>query len=1027
MRKRNIGILSPLLDGFYYGNLHYALHRYAQTRDVRLITVRMAEDLQHGLLLAREQVDGWIVLRRGISDADLHKLMETGKPVVLIGRDSAACPTVRIAERDGTYQATRHLIRHGHRRIAFIGDIEHRAMKERFAGYLDALREAEIPYEPELTIRPDLDHYEGGVEAAERIFALNFPCTAAVAATDAMAFGFIGRLREMGYRLPENMAVVGFDDVGPAATHDPSLTTVAQPYEAICKAAIDLMLKKLAGAETETAPPAVLPVKLVVRQSCGCGVAGQNADSAGAAEQADVNIKALNYLEQVIKNNVEFGKLLFQSTSEGMEGLGRLLPPGVRWGLLALWEDLVPDQPEACRLRITHCFHREKAARMPEPMICSAASFPPMQDLSEPFVLEEREMLALIPVRSENRDWGIMVLAGEYDITRTYGNSDAMTHFFNMIAFSMEREQLFEELRMREANARAIAERLELVSRATTDGIWEWDLVTNQMAYNDSFRTMLGWEEGRTATIQDFVRHIHPEDREQVLVALYDHWEAKDRFQAEFRLIPAEGEMLWVFFSGSCIRCSGGPPVRIIGSVRDITLKKEYERRIQFLAFHDALTGLPNRLFFTESFAKALQHAADHHHKLALIMIDLDNFKMINDTYGHRIGDQLLQYVANQIKGALQLEHVAARLGGDEFVILLPYIDSDQEAIDASKAVLEALSEPFVLEHLGEEIIISGSIGISISPRDGADAKTLLDRTDSAMYVAKSSGKNRFVLFEKSLKGSPFDRTEMAEQLKAAIGKGEFLVCYQPIIHLESGRLCGVEALVRWKRGEEAILLPEEFVPLAEEGGQIVPIGRFVLREACRQWAEWQRSGFSPGRLHVNLSARQMSEPGFAAFVLETLREHGIQPSQICLEVTETALARDPVAAKQVLRELVEAGVALSLDDFGTGPSSLPALREYAFESVKIDRSFVSGMTREPKGARVVRGIIELARALGLAAVAEGVETAEEMELLKRMGCSHGQGFFLAEPLAADDFSAKYRHARVQGTTAADAGTDHQP
>lgn len=1012
MRKHHIGILSPLLDGFYYGNLHYALHRHAQQRNVRLIVVRMAEDVQHGLLLARDHVDGWIVLRRNVSDDFLRRLMDTGKPVVLIGRQSEVCRTVRIAERDGMYQATMHLIRHGHRQIAFIGDTRHRAMRERFAGYREALRQADIPWDPVLTIEPDRSHFEGGVEAADRIIDLNFPCTAVVASTDAIAFGFISRLRERGYRVPEDMAVVGFDDVGPAASHEPALTTVAQPYDAICEQAIGLILRELDGRNPDESRPAELPVHLVVRRSCGCNEARHAPDSAGAAEQADVSIKALNYLEQMIKNNVEFGRLLFHSTTEGMEGLGRLLPPGVRWGLLALWEDFVPDRPEECKLRITHYFHREKRQVMSGPVDCPATAFPPMERLDEPFVLEDREMLALIPVRSENRDWGIMVMAGEYDITRTYGNSDAMTHFFNMIAFSLEREELFEELRVREAKSRAMAERLELVSRAATDGIWEWDLVTNRMEHNNSFRDMLGWVEERAATIQDFIRHIHPEDREQVLAALYDNWETKDTFQTEFRLMPADGEQLWVFCTGSCIRSSGGPPVRIIGSVRDITLQKEYERRIQFLAFHDALTGLPNRMFFKERFAKALQHAADHHHKLALIMVDLDNFKTVNDTFGHRIGDQMLRHVARKIKDALPLEHVAARLGGDEFVILLPHIDDEREATGVAEGVLAALSEPFLVEDLGMQIAITASIGITISPRDGSDYRTLFDNTDSAMYLAKNSGKSRFVVFEHHMKKGVPERTEIARQLNAATGREEFCVCFQPLIHLESGGLAGAEAHVRRRRGDTA-LLQDEFIPLAEEGGQIVPIGQFIVREACRRLADWRRKGFAAGTIHVNLTAGQIAERDFAGFVRETLREYRLDPSSLCFDMSEAALSRDFEMARKVLVPLCEEGVALSLDNFGTGPSSLTLLRDFPVAFVKIDRSLISRLTRDRKSALIVQGIIDMAGLLGVSAVAKGVETVGQKDMLLRMGCPLAQGGLLDKPLEADEFARKYANNRL--------------
>ncbi|MHB1581020.1 MAG: putative bifunctional diguanylate cyclase/phosphodiesterase [Acidithiobacillus sp.] len=426
--------------------------------------------------------------------------------------------------------------------------------------------------------------------------------------------------------------------------------------------------------------------------------------------------------------------------------------------------------------------------------------------------------------------------------------------------------------------------------------------------------------------------------------------------------------------------------------------------QMDYTAQHDALTGLPNRLLLQDRLGQAIEAARRQERPLAVMFLDLDRFKYINDSLGHAMGDQLLQSVAQRLKGGLRHSDTISRQGGDEFVVLLPNIEHAEDAALSADKILAALTPP---HHIGEHALhISVSIGISIYPDDGQDTETLLKSADSAMYYAKENGRNTYKFFEQQMNARAIQRQSIETGLRRALERQEFVLHYQPVIHLLSGKTVGVEALIRWQHPERGILLPEEFVPIAEECGLILPMGRWVLREACSQAQAWMQAGFPPITVAINTSAFEFRGKDFIENIRATLAETGLAPHLLELEMTETVLMSDSVSTNSVLNALVGMGIKLAIDDFGTGYSSLSYLRQYPVDALKIDQSFVGQMTSSADSAAIVSAVISLGINLKKQTVAEGIETAEQHALLLALHCDEGQGYYFSPPVPAGEFAA---------------------
>tara|TARA_R110002020_G_scaffold135228_1_gene302024 strand:+ start:9555 stop:11429 length:1875 start_codon:yes stop_codon:yes gene_type:complete len=473
----------------------------------------------------------------------------------------------------------------------------------------------------------------------------------------------------------------------------------------------------------------------------------------------------------------------------------------------------------------------------------------------------------------------------------------------------------------------------------------------------------------------------------------------------EDTVVDFEGREKWFATSKVPLRDGAGRIIGLVGVCRDITDRKQAEAQMQFMALHDALTGLPNRTLFMDRLAQGILQADRTGKRLTAIFIDLDNFKTVNDSLGHTAGDTLLKVVADRMVAAVRACDTVARLGGDEFVILLA--DQDSPATRSTR-VLEtirlAIAEPVMIN--GQSFRVTGSIGVAGYPDDAADAEALLLNADIAMYEAKANGHDNFQFYSKGIDEAARERRLLQDHLLGAISNQEFALLYQPQVDLATGRIFAVEALVRWNHPTLGEISPAKFIPLAEENGLIVALGEWVLREACRQNKAWQDAGLPPITVCVNVSARQMSEGDWVGQVTRILRETGLAPRHLELEVTETMLMHDVNQAIAVMKQLQSQGVNFSIDDFGTGYSSLSALKSLPVVRIKIDRSFISNLTHDTDDQNIARAVILLGQKLNIRVIAEGVETDAQLAFLRDNNCHEVQGYRFSKPVRPEAIAA---------------------
>lgn len=500
-----------------------------------------------------------------------------------------------------------------------------------------------------------------------------------------------------------------------------------------------------------------------------------------------------------------------------------------------------------------------------------------------------------------------------------------------------------------------------------------------------------GWEIG-----------VHKDDQAAILETWRSAVIERRSFKTECRFKSPGGRTTWVFCQIEPIFDQKDRIESFIGSITDISRRKRTEEEIRQLAYYDQLTHLPNRSFFLEQLERALATAERTNRRVALLFCDLDNFKDINDSLGHDRGDLLLKGIAGRLNSCTRRGDTLSRLGGDEFVLLLPSIGTDREVVAVARKIQRAMKTPYDLD--GNEIYTTTSIGIAVCPEDGKTVQTLLKHADMAMYAAKGRGRNRYQFFSEGMNRRAVERMSMEAGLRQALARQEMSLAWQPQFDLSTGKIVGVEALLRWQHPELGNIPPTQFIPLAEETGLIHGIGQWVLRTACTQAQKWRQEGVENLRVAVNLSASQFMEPGIVDLVRSILRDTGLDPSWLELEITESMLMRDAEVAMGTLRSLQKDGVSLAIDDFGTGYSSLLYLKKYPISRIKIAREFVQDIASDSNDAAIAGTVIAMAHNLKMQAIAEGVETEAQAETLRELGCHEVQGFHFAKPMTASKF-----------------------
>jgi len=563
--------------------------------------------------------------------------------------------------------------------------------------------------------------------------------------------------------------------------------------------------------------------------------------------------------------------------------------------------------------------------------------------------------------------------------------------------------------------------RLSNAQRIGEMGDWEWSLSDDAVSASAQARRIFGHDAALAPEAgAKFFATVHEEDGERWRQAVEQAIASGEGFAIDLRIACPDGLVRHVQQQVEVIEHGiDGSAKQLAGAVHDITRRKDAEEQIRRLAYYDPLTGLPNRLHFTEQLTRALAQAERYRRRVAIMFVDLDNFKRVNDTLGHRAGDRLLREASARLSAVLRAQdsiarggdRSIARLGGDEFIVLLTDIVQAQDAAGAARRLVDTLTEPFTIE--GTEIFCGGSVGVSIYPDDGGDVDTLLMNADTAMYRAKALGRGGYQLYDRSMNERALDHLRMETRLRRAIERDEFVLHYQPRIDVTSGRLVGAEGLIRWQHPERGLLEPAEFIPLVEQAGLVIQIGEWAIETACRQVAKWQKAGRPAVPVAVNLASAHLREPGLPALVTRTLQRHGVAAQMLEIEVTESILLADPERAVRVARELAAMGVRLSIDDFGTGYSSMGYLKRLPLAALKIDRSFVRDLDCDPDDEAIVRAIIALARSLKLRVVAEGVETPAQLTFLQAMRCDEFQGFLHSRPLDPARFAGLLERDRV--------------
>jgi diguanylate cyclase (GGDEF)-like protein len=568
------------------------------------------------------------------------------------------------------------------------------------------------------------------------------------------------------------------------------------------------------------------------------------------------------------------------------------------------------------------------------------------------------------------------------------------------------------------------SQKLERAKRLARIATWEWDLGSNRVCWSEELRSLLSRSEpGEPAGIDAMLEMVHPSDRDRVAQKISESIRERRAFRFDHRAVRFDGTELVVHQEGDVVSNESGEPVLVDAVVVDVTEIKKAELQIHSLANYDALTGLPNRLSFLDLLENACFRDERSGGAVAVALLDIDRFKEVNESLGHRAGDALLKEVAERVLSSVRkgdcvaregnsFLRTVARHGGDEFLVMLSDVEEAHDAARAARRILESLRRPFQID--GREVFVTGSIGIAFASGGATPTGELLRQAEIAMYSAKGQGRDTFQFFDDSMNRAVVERFEIESRLRHSLELGELALFYQPLVSARTRKLVGVEALLRWHHPVKGLLTADSFVPLAEETGLIVPIGRWVLRTACEQLRLWHKEGLGPMRLAVNLSPRELRAPGFVATLAKILEETETRPDQLELELTERGVMGNDRRTVEVLLRLKEIGVRLAVDDFGTGNTTFQYLKNFPLTTIKIDKSFTQGIANDARDAAITKALLAMAQRLELNVVAEGVEDEAQLSFLGAHECNEVQGYLFGKPIPASSLTALLKEQSIR-------------
>lgn len=1043
--------------------------------------------------LARRRVGGVVCIANAATPEHLASLRAEGIPVVVASEvhDGFDGPVAMPDNGGAVRAAVQHLVDHGHTRIGFAGSLDIRDFRERHAAYGEALAEHGFGEDAVLHLPTGDYSAEGGARAAEALLAHPDRPTAVVTATDANALGLIARLTEAGVRVPQDVAVVGFDNVEEGAYSTPSLSSVGQRFRDVGALAGRLLLRLMAGEPVAAGSHCPESVVLSRRASCGCraDVGGEDrpgrraplparvhspvagllaslpAAERGRGEAAVRRVEELaraarppapgevtavvralrsvtgdgQWLRGAITDVIEhvlhldedvpaddpatarhpaghpvavallwelqarahrggerrldasalelerIASALLRQDAEHIRSLAWLESTHVRAGVLALWQ----GAPDDGALTVVGVHDAQGVTDHRVGQQLDVHDFPGAA-ITAAGDTAGGEMCVVIPVASRTHEWGLLTLLGQIDTTSVREPYHQVTE---LLYWALERERLQQQVRTSE-------ERYAWAARASNDGLWELDLATGELYASAQCRALLGVTDGRLS-LGGWEDLIHPADLPEVRQATASlSRRATTSSQVEYRVRTPGGGLRWMLSRSLGVVGDDGTVVKVVGALSDVTNRHDLEEHLRRAALYDEVTGLANRRLFLERLGAAIQRA----HRApdagyAVVFLDLDGFKLVNDSLGHLAGDDLLRAVGERLRTAVRGVDTAARFGGDEFAVLL--VDPvDEELLGVAERLQRCVARPVMLGE--QEVTVTASIGITTSDSGYTSAEDVLRDADTAMYQSKEHQRGSATLFDSVMHARATDRLRSRSELRRALEERQFVVHYQPIVPLDGSGVTAFEALVRWEHPERGLLAPGAFVPAMEEDGTIVTLGRRVTEEVCRQVARWRAETAHPVRVSVNVSHREFWADDAVESLLDVTSRYGVPPSALALEITESVVVTDTARAQHLLGTLRSHGFGLHVDDFGTGHSSLHALRALPVDTIKIDGSFVRDLGSAARADAIVRAIVTMAEGLEMDVVAEHVETGVQAARLADLGCGSAQGWLYARALPAD-------------------------
>jgi len=1047
-----IGVLTMSIGCDYFGGILGGIARTTAAAGGRMIVIQTLgagtfdfdppepPDFRHPV--AWDHVSAFVVILNAASRSYLEAIRRAGKPVVMISDDMPGfdCPVILPDNRAGVRQAVRHLVAHGHRDIAFAGFLELRDFRERYAAYRDALVECGITPRPELLFDTGDNRESGGERAARAMIAAGLPSTAVIAGNDLNAIGLLRSFAAAGVDVPRQQAVVGFDDMDGVVHLTPSLSTVRQSFTGLGRLAATLALRAVAGDEVETRTYYV-PTSFQPRESCGCpdpltpASARRPAPSAAESEPGPTT-----------------GPGSVGETSAVSDPVAETGADGSPPSRTITAEDLITRFTTPTASEIIDPLRRAVLTRAGEQVVqaiqgaADGTGGPPQLELRQALTAlheaHRRRPEEVVHLTPYIREFGAQVARrlAEHDPAAAERARAGTEHVLEVLAQSRFRARRAEEvdflatlkmlytvsknlLRSHETDPQGLAWIQDTTARAGCLGLWSYDQGGDAGADRAlDVVTMFERDRGPGPTPAGPVpvRAFPPAE----LIACADLDADQMVYVAPLNLGTSDWGMLALVGSIEAELETGREMMNQWAALLAIALDhaavlkslRAQEELLRRAALYDPLTGLANRTLFIERLEQAISaHMRQPDRHYAVLLLDLDGFKWVNDSLGHLAGDRLLVQVAERIRTSAAEADVAARFGGDEFAVLLRDLPDGADPVEVAERIRAALDVPFRLDE--EEFVVSASIGISRGNAGYQNAEDVIRDADTAMYSAKWQRKGSHAVFDVGMHERVVGRLRTEAELRRALETGAFELYYQPVVRLDDGLPSAFEALLRWRHPVRGLVAPDEFLPVAEESGLMPRIGRWVLTEACRQLDAWRRAGLAPDglRVSVNISNRQFWHTRLLEDVEESLQAAGLDPSRLIIEITEGVIVHDLPAARTRLAALHDMGVRLHIDDFGTGYSSLQALHHLTIDAFKIDRSFVAPMESDGRSRELVRSIVSMGINLGLELVAEGIETPAQRDALGHYGCHFGQGFLFAAPIAAEAAGAILRSGTPLG------------